>query len=118
MTGISVVDTLIVWAGVLVALAAAGGVAWRATRSFRHMAQRFEEFIDDWRGTPSRPGVAGRDGVMVRLVAIEGQTQVIPDLERRVARVEHELRPNGGSSLRDAVDRVDIRTQALDHHAG
>lgn len=117
MTGIPVIDTLIVWAGVLVALAGGAGVAWRALRPVRHAAQLLEEFIDDWRGTPGRPGVAERPGVMVRLGTIEGQTQVIPELERRVARVEHELRPNGGASLRDAVDRVE-RNQALGPRAG
>lgn len=113
MTSVPLVNSLVVWAGVLAALAAGGGVAWRATRGFRHAAQRFEEFIDDWRGTAGRPGVAVRPGVMERLDGIEGQTQVIPELERRVARVEHELRPNGGASLRDVVDRVERNQEAL-----
>jgi hypothetical protein len=112
VTSVPLVNSFVVWAGVLAALAAGGGVAWRAVRPFRHAAQQFEEFIDDWRGTPARPGVPERPGMMVRVAGIEQQTQVIPELERRIARVEHELRPNGGASLRDAVDRVDARTQS------
>lgn len=107
------VNSLVVWAGVLVALAAGGGVAWRAIRPLRHVAQSFEEFLDDWRGTVGRPGVAARPGVMERLDGIEQQTQIIPEVERRVARVEHELRPNGGASLRDVVDRVERNQEAL-----
>jgi hypothetical protein len=107
VTSVPLVNSFVVWAGVLAALAAGGGVAWRAVRPFRHAAQQFEEFLDDWRGTPARPGVPERLGVMVRLDGIEGQTQVIPELDRRVARMEHELRPNNGGSLRDVMDRVE-----------
>jgi hypothetical protein len=44
-----------------------------------------------------------RPGVMERLDRIE----------RTVGIVAHEVRPNGGSSMRDAVDRVDSRTASL-----
>lgn len=47
-------------------------------------------FLDDWFGTPARPGVPARLGVMARLDAIE-----------------HELHPNSSMSMRDAVDRIE-----------
>ena len=34
--------------------------------------------------------------------------------ESALALVERELRPNGGSTLRDAVNRIDARTEALE----
>jgi hypothetical protein len=34
-------------------------------------------------------------------------------IEQRVGIVVHEVRPNGGGSLRDAVHRVDCRTAEL-----
>jgi hypothetical protein len=72
-------------------------------RRLRSIARRVDEFIDDWRGVPGRPGVDARPGVMERLGTIE----------QRVGIVVHEVRPNGGASLRDAVHRVDCRTASL-----
>lgn len=76
---------------------------WRLTRGARRVLARMDEFADDWQGTPGRPGVPGHAGVMARLGGIE---------ERLIA-VEHEMRPNSGSSMRDAIDRVDERTRSL-----
>lgn len=89
-TGVPAVDALVIWSVAAVALAAALGLLWRGVRAVRRVATRVEDFVDDWEGTPGRPGVPGRDGVMTRL-----------------GRIEHELHPNSGESLRDAVDRVE-----------
>ncbi|SDT69863.1 hypothetical protein SAMN05216371_3865 [Streptomyces sp. TLI_053] len=102
--GANRLDDVLLWAGALVTLSTVLGLIWRATRGTRHLAQRVEDFVDDWTGVPSRPGVPGRPGVMARLDKIE----------HKLAAVEHELHPNSGSSLRDAVDRVDQRTAHLD----
>ena len=37
------------------------------------------------------------------------------ELARKVDEVHAELKPNGGSSLRDAVDRIEARVSALEH---
>ena len=58
----------------------------RALKPLRKM----HYFLDDWFGTPARPGVDARPGVMGRLDAIE-----------------HELHPNSSMSMRDAVDRIE-----------
>ncbi len=100
-TGIPGVDLAVVWCGVVVAIGGAAGLVYRATRGARHLATRLGDLADDWQGVPERPGVSERPGVMARLGAIE----------ERIGRVEHELHPNSGSSLRDAVDRVDERTR-------
>ncbi|MFJ5883450.1 hypothetical protein [Kitasatospora cineracea] len=97
-------DTLLLWCGAVVTVGGAAGLLWRVTRSARRLAARVEDFVDDWTGTDPRPGVPARPGVMTRLSAIED----------KLATVEHEMRPNSGSSLRDAVDRVDHRTRHLD----
>jgi hypothetical protein len=70
------------------------GVAGASARWVGKKWARIDEFIDDWQGAAARPGVSARPGVMARLDAIE-----------------HELRPNSGASLRDAVNRVDERTR-------
>jgi hypothetical protein len=102
-TGVHPVDALVVWCGALVGLAAAAGLLWRLTRGLRRLVSRVDEFTNDWHGTPGRPGVPPHDGVMARLGGIE----------ERLTAVEHELRPNSGSSMRDAIDRVDERTRSF-----
>jgi hypothetical protein len=97
------VDVLVIWSLAAVSVAALLGLLWRMSRGVRRIVVRVDEFVDDWNGVSPRPGVSGRPGVMARLDGIE----------ERLGRVEHELQPNSGSSLRDAVDRVDARTQQL-----
>lgn len=58
-------------------------VAWPVVRKLNH-------FVDDVVGEPDRPGVPGRPGLMVR-----------------VAHIEHEVKTNHGSSLKDAVKRIE-----------
>lgn len=102
-TGIDAVDTLVMWAVVVAAVTGLCGVVWRVARPVRRVLQLVEDFIDDWRGTPARPGVPARSGVMERIDQIE-------DTVRTVA---HEVRPNGGQSMRDAINRVDERTARI-----
>ncbi|MER8083860.1 hypothetical protein ABTZ57_01525 [Streptomyces sp. NPDC094048] len=102
-TGVVAVDVAVIWSLAAAAVAAALGLLWRMTRGVRRIVSRVDEFVDDWNGTADRPGVPGRPGVMARLDGIE----------ERLGSVEHELHPNSGGSLRDAVDRVDVRTQQL-----
>ena len=58
-------------------------VVWPVVRKLNH-------FVDDVVGEPDRPGVPGRPGLM-----------------ERVAHIEHEVKTNHGSSLKDAVKRVE-----------
>nr|WP_240982096.1 MULTISPECIES: hypothetical protein [unclassified Streptomyces] len=88
----------------MVAVGGALALLLRTSRSLRTFTRRVGEFLDDWSGVDARPGVPERPGVMARLGSVEKQ----------LAEVRHELHPNSGSSLRDAVDRVDARTAHLD----
>ncbi|MEW2635926.1 hypothetical protein AB0903_30890, partial [Streptomyces sp. NPDC048389] len=97
-TGVPAVDSLVVWSLAAVAICAGLGLLWRLVRGVRRIATRVDDFVDDWQGVPPRPGVPERKGVMERLDGIE----------ERLTSVEHELHPNSGQSLRDAVDRVDV----------
>ena len=102
-TGITAVDTAVIWSLAAVAIAGALALAWRVIRGVVRIFRRLDDVADDWQGVPARPGVPEQPGVMARLDQIEG----------RVSRIEHELQPNSGQSLRDAVDRVDRRTRTL-----
>ncbi|MFC7791440.1 hypothetical protein [Streptomyces cinereoruber] len=96
-------DGFLAWGGAITMLTALSGAAWRLIRSGVRTGKRMNEFMDDWYGEQSRPGVAERPGMMERVSEIEG----------RLKRVEHELYPNSGSSLRDAVDQANRRLEQL-----
>jgi hypothetical protein len=110
-TGIPAIDAAVVWSAVAVAIATGVGLLWRVTRRIKRAANRVEEFVDDWTGEPARPGVEARPGVMERLGGMEqrlgGIERCGADTARRVERIEHELHPNSGTSVRDALDRVE-----------
>ncbi|MFD6128583.1 hypothetical protein ACFWC2_14715 [Streptomyces diastaticus] len=102
-TGIDALDVVLVWAGALTVLGGLVAAGWRGVRGALRLAGRVDDFMDDWAGQEERPGVPGRPGVMERVGAIEA----------RLHRVEHELYPNSGGSLRDAVDRANERLALL-----
>lgn len=57
----------------------------------------WESFIRDWAGEEASPGRDRVPGVMERLNEIDGA-----------------LKNNGGSSVKDAVDRIEIRVNEID----
>jgi hypothetical protein len=59
--------------------------------------EKLENFSDDWFGEPARKGRRRILGVMERLSNIDGQ-----------------LQNNGGTSVKDAVDRIEIRVNEID----
>ena len=75
--------TVVVW---LIAIGAAFPIARKVWRLFKQLA----DFLDDVMDEPARPGVDARPGLM-----------------ERVMRVEHELFPNSGKSLRDQTNRME-----------
>ncbi|MEV6740461.1 hypothetical protein AB0N14_27325 [Streptomyces sp. NPDC051104] len=102
-TGIPALDAALVWGGAISVLGGVGTVAWRIVRASTHLGGRATQFFDDWYGEEGRPGVPSRPGVMERVAGIEN----------RLSRVEHELYPNSGGSLRDAVDLANQRLARL-----
>lgn len=84
-------------AGALVLVAAALVVIGKGVRWVFATLNMVREFLEDWRGEEARPGYHKRPGVMERLVS----------LEEHASTVTHELKPNSGLSLRDAVDRIE-----------
>jgi hypothetical protein len=64
---------------------------------YRKIFQNLTSFVRDWHGSPEEPGRSRVPGVMERLNNIDGQ-----------------LKNNGGSSVKDAVDRIEIRVNEID----
>ncbi|MCL7377004.1 hypothetical protein [Streptomyces sp. 35G-GA-8] len=102
-TGIESLDVALVWGGAITVLSGVGFVLWRALQGALRLAGRVEQFMDDWAGAPDRLGVPGSPGVMERVAGIED----------RLTAVEHEMYPNSGASLRDAVDLANHRLALL-----
>ncbi|GAA1026807.1 hypothetical protein GCM10009557_05800 [Virgisporangium ochraceum] len=75
------------------ALAAIGASARWVRNRWRPVAA----FLEDWNGRPGRPGHDEVPGIPARLRV----------LEQSVATIRHEVTPNSGGSLKDAVDRID-----------
>jgi len=69
---------------------------WALGKRVGPTVKKVLNFLDDWNGEPARPGVPQRLGVMARL-----------------DEMHHELHPNSGSSLADAVNRTEL---ALNEH--
>lgn len=102
-TGIPALDQVLVWGSVASVLIAVGTGVWRLVRVLIRLVRRVEQYLTDWYGEPERPGVPARPGILVRLQRAE---EGITGMGERLVRLEHEMQPNGSTSLRDAVDRV------------
>src|SRR4030095_7577184 len=92
------------WIGAITVVATALGMLWKWSGGLRRIAARFEDFADDWQGTAEGPGVPARPGVMERLADFDTG---IKSLDRRLTGIEHELHPNSGGSMRDAINRLE-----------
>ena len=64
---------------------------------YRKFFKGLDSFVRDWSGTEAEPGRDRVPGVMERLNEIDGA-----------------LKNNGGTSVKDAVDRIEIRVNEID----
>ncbi|HEY1179931.1 MAG TPA: hypothetical protein VGF17_27560 [Phytomonospora sp.] len=87
-------SSLLPWVGAASLIVGSCFAVWRTLQPIVH---GIRDFLDDWNGEHARPGVGARPGVMARLSAQDD----------RLSAIEHELHPNGGSSMRDAIDRLE-----------
>lgn len=87
-----------------IALFAAVMVVVRPLRqSLRRMLKLVEQISEDWHGVPGRPGFPAIPGVPERLAMLEERSKKDREL---LERIDHEMHPNSGSSLRDAVNKA------------
>ena len=85
------------WATVIIAgaVAVCTGGAWFGRRMW-HLLAGTTRFLDEYFGTDPHAGDPGRPGVTARLA----------ELEEHMRTLIAETRPNGGTSLRDIVNRT------------
>jgi len=106
-------DASALGAWIIGAAAVAGALLglWKLTVAGWRMARRLGHFLDDWVGEPARPGQPARPGFPDRLASVETHMgrmcDRLGDVETTVAAIDHEMHPNSGASLRDAVNRIE-----------
>ena len=68
------------------------------------LVKRFIHFLDDYFGEEKRPGFDGRPGMQERMRIIEQELKC----------VSYEMRPNSGTSIKDAINRIEKRLEQLE----
>jgi hypothetical protein len=89
------------WAAGIITVGTALGMIWRLLKPFyarlHVLMDNWDSFMRDWAGEPASPGRSAVPGVMERLNRIDG-----------------ELKRNGGSSMKDAITRVEKKLEQMD----
>ena len=89
------------WAAGLITVGTAVGMLWRLLKPLcarlHQLMDNWDAFMRDWAGEPASPGRSAVPGVMERLNRIDG-----------------ELKRNGGSSMKDTLNRVDKKLGQID----
>lgn len=87
-------NTVLSWAGAIVLIGGALGVLWKllspVVKKTKSLLNSLDHFTRDWFGEEAAPGRDKVPGVMERLNNIDG-----------------ELKHNGGSTMKDAVRRIE-----------
>ena len=94
-------QVILYWAAGIVTVGSAVGMSVLTLKRIYRRLQAFmdtwDQFHRDWDGEPSMPGRSAVPGVMERLNRIDG-----------------ELKRNGGSSMKDAINRVEKKLGQID----
>ena len=106
----------------IAALLTAATVIIIATIKTSKFIKRVVHFFDDYFGEDERPGIDARPGFSERMSSIEkslkkGEERFFT-IEYKLDKIDYELRPNSGMSLRDAVNRIEGRLNALESKEG
>lgn len=96
-------EVILYWAAGIVTVMGAGTMLWRLVTAGLRTGKKWDMFLDDWHGSEARPGRPAVPGIMQRMV----------DLEEGLRTIRHEVFPNSGGSLRDAVDRLERQATDL-----
>ena len=95
-------EFLIMLAATITAIGVIGVGLHKATK----LVKRFIHFLDDYFGEEARPGFDGRPGMQERLSYMESE----------ISCISYEMRPNSGSSIKDAINRIEKRLDTLEQN--
>ena len=88
------IQDVLYWAAAIIAIGGAGTVVWKIFKPLvtqtKKLIHSLDKFTEDWFGTEPSPGRDAVPGVMARLNNIDG-----------------ELKHNGGSTMKDAMRRLE-----------
>lgn len=94
-------QSILYWAAAIITVGTALGMLWRLLhpicKRIHKVMDNWDSFMRDWEGEPAAPGRSAVPGVMERLNRIDG-----------------ELKRNGGSSMKDALNRVEKKLEQID----
>lgn len=93
-------EFLMMLAATVTAIGVIGVGIHKATK----LVKRFIHFLDDYFGEEARPGFEGRPGMQERMRIIEEEIKCI----------SFEMKPNHGTSIKDAVNRIEDRLEKLE----
>jgi hypothetical protein len=93
-------EFLMMLAATVTAIGVIGVGVYKASK----LTKRFIHFLDDYFGEEERPGFEGRPGLQERLKF----------MEEEIACISFEMRPNHGTSIKDAVARIEQRLDKLE----
>jgi hypothetical protein len=92
---------ILTWAAAIIAVGGAVAVIWKlispVIEKSKHLLDSLSRFTVDWFGEEASPGRDKVPGVMERLNNIDG-----------------ELKHNGGSTMKDAVKRIENKLKVID----
>lgn len=102
----------------IAALITASTVIIIATVKSSRFIKRIVHFFDDYFGEEERPGQPARPGFSERLGRIESCLEKVDSkfktVEFNLDNIDKELKPNSGTSLRDAINRIEQRVNTLE----
>ena len=114
MNSLPGIDIVLIVASVITALTVIGVFSVKAIRSIKKVIH----FFDDFLGEEERPGVPARPGFNERMAKFENcmnnMNNKISKIEDKIEEIDKELKPNSGTSLRDAINRIETRLEVLE----
>ena len=116
-----VTETIILVASVLSAITVISIFSSKIFKVFR----KFVRFLDDFNGVEERPGVDRHPGFPERIKSLEDcitsmSTKMdkfdatADTIENKLISIEKELHPNHGTSMRDAIDKIQLRLEIVE----
>jgi hypothetical protein len=128
MLSMGAVETLLLLASIVTAVT----VLTIFSKKVFSMIGNVTRFLDDFNGVEERPGHHRQPGFPERIKDLEECMQnvsgkvdsiydlssVIKKIENKVVSIEKEVHPNHGTSMRDTIDKIQLRLELVEEKLG